>query len=69
MADVVDRVLAIPYPADRILDDREVRELTKLCRATLWRMEKRGEFPKRVQMGPRRIGWKLSDIERWIAEL
>lgn len=31
------------------------------------RLEKRGLFPRRIQVGPNRVAWLLSEIEEWIA--
>ena len=50
-----------------ILDEQRVRTLTSLCKSTRWRMERRGEFPKRVKLSPGRVGWRQTDIEAWIA--
>jgi prophage regulatory protein len=36
--------------------------------STLWRMEQRGEFPKRVKVSPGRVGWLESDVDAWIAK-
>lgn len=33
---------------------------------TIWRMEKKGTFPKRIQLGGHSVGWLLSEIEAWI---
>ena len=32
------------------------------------RLEKKGRFPKRIQVGANRVAWLLSDIEKFIAE-
>jgi prophage regulatory protein len=37
-------------------------------RAHLIRLEKKGLFPKRLQLSPGRVGWLESEIDRWIAE-
>ena len=29
------------------------------------RLEKRGEFPARVQLGPGRVAWREDEIEQW----
>ncbi len=50
-----------------ILDEPKVEELTSLSRTTRWRMERRGEFPKRVRLSPGRVGWHQADIEAWIS--
>ncbi len=39
-----------------------------LSRTTLWRLENKGEFPKRVSLGGNSVGWKLSEIKQWIDE-
>jgi prophage regulatory protein len=34
----------------------------------LWRLEKRGQFPRRVPIGPGRHGWVESEIDQFIAD-
>ena len=41
---------------DRFLPIADVLQIVRLSRATIWRLEKRGEFPRRVHIGLRRIG-------------
>ncbi len=50
-----------------ILDEEKVHAVTSLSRTTRWRMERRGEFPKRVRLSPGRVGWRQADIEAWIS--
>lgn len=38
----------------------------ELGRVALWRMEREGKFPKRVNISANRIGWVQSEIEAWI---
>ena len=33
---------------------------------TIWRMEKAGLFPRRIQISPGAIGWLEEDIDAWI---
>jgi len=35
-------------------------------RSHLWRLSKRGDFPKPVNVGPGRIAWVASEIDAWI---
>jgi prophage regulatory protein len=35
-------------------------------RVHLWRLEKAGQFPKRVQLGAARHGWLDREIDDWI---
>ena len=45
----------------------EVCELTRLSSTTIWRLEKRGVFPKRFMVpGVRRSLWKAADVEEFI---
>lgn len=56
-----------PTP-DRIIRASEVLTMTGLSRTTIWRMENRDEFPRRVSLGANSVGWKLSEIKHWISE-
>lgn len=38
----------------------------QLSDVTIWRMEKAGEFPKRRQLSPGRVGWLASEVDAWI---
>ena len=40
-------------------------EFVQLSRSTLLRMEKKGLFPKRVQLSPQRKGHRTSDLKKW----
>ncbi|HFW3713488.1 TPA: helix-turn-helix transcriptional regulator [Salmonella enterica subsp. enterica serovar 6,7:y:-] len=50
---------------DRVVREKECRELTGLCRATRFLWEKEGKFPARRNLGGRSIGWLLSEIQEW----
>ena len=52
---------------DRIIRAKEVVEMTGLSRTTIWRMERYKSFPARVSLGKNSMGWKLSDIQKWLA--
>ena len=51
---------------DRIIRAKEVVEMTGLSRTTIWRMERYKSFPARVSLGKNSVGWKLSDIQKWV---
>jgi prophage regulatory protein len=53
---------------DRLLRLPEVMRVTGMRRVTIWRNERAGKFPRRVRLGIRAIGWRESEISRWIAE-
>ena len=50
----------------RILKTNEVMKTIGLSKVTIWRMEKAGAFPKRINISSRRVGWLESEIEEWI---
>ena len=54
--------------AERILRIQEVIEMTGLSRTTIWRMERKEEFPARVQLGISSVGWRLSEIQEWVGK-
>jgi len=55
--------------SQRMLRDAEVRKMTGLGRTTIWQLERRGLFPKRVRpLGTRAVRWHKSEVRRWIAE-
>ena len=51
---------------DKIIRVREVLELTGLSRTTLWRLEKKGQFPARLPLSSGSVGWRLKEIRSWI---
>jgi prophage regulatory protein len=51
----------------KIIRPKAVIEATGLSRTTIWRLERRGDFPKRIRLGPNSTGWLEADIEQWIA--
>ena len=32
------------------------------------RLEAAGQFPKRVQLGPNRVAWLLSEVDAWLSK-
>jgi len=49
-----------------ILNAKEVVKKTGLSRTTIWRLERKGEFPLRVALSDRRVGWKEEEIIKWL---
>lgn len=52
--------------SDRILNAKDVQELTGLSRTSIWRLERKGEFPTRVALTLGRVGWRYLEIEKWL---
>jgi len=53
---------------DRIIGERECRQITDLSRTTRWRLMQTGKFPKKILLSPNRSGWMLSSVASWLAE-
>ena len=53
---------------DSILRINEVMAMVGLRRTTIWSRVREGTFPAPVQLGGYRIGWRQSDVRRWINE-
>jgi len=51
---------------DKILRKKAVLQAVPVSDATLWRWEKAGQFPKRVQLGSNSVGWPESEIIEWL---
>ena len=55
-------------PSPTVISLDKLTELVPYSRSQIARLEKAGVFPKRVRLGPKRIGWLASEIEDWIFE-
>ena len=42
-------------------------EVTGLSKATIYRLLARGEFPARVKLSPRCVGWRVAEVDAWLA--
>lgn len=51
-----------------LLSKERVVEITSLSATTIWRMMKKGTFPKSVKASMGRVAWYKSDIDKWISE-
>jgi prophage regulatory protein len=50
-----------------IVTAKELVQLVPYTIQHIGRLEKLKKFPRRISVGARRVGWRLSDIEDWIA--
>ena len=52
----------------RILLKRQLRELVHYSPQHVARLEAVGKFPKRVKLGPNRMGWVEEEILDWLKQ-
>ena len=55
-------------PAPIIHRKKGVVALTGLSATTLWRLTRRGEFPKPIRLSAGAVGWLDTEIMAWLAE-
>ena len=52
----------------QVLRPREVCNVLSVSRTTLWRRIRDGSFPAPLRLSDHIVGWRLADVERWLAE-
>ena len=50
----------------KVLRTPEVVRRVGLSRTQVWRLEQAGDFPKRISLGSKSVGWIESEIDGWI---
>ena len=50
----------------RVLPAKQVISKTGLSRTSIWRQEREGKFPCRIQISPNRVGWLEDEVDEWI---
>ena len=50
----------------RILSKKDLRQMVLYSPAQIDRLEKAGRFPKRVRLGPCRVGWVEEEVLAWL---
>ena len=55
-------------PPDRVILEPERALITGYSRGWWWKLEQEGMVPKRIKLGPKRVGWLLSELEQWLRE-
>ncbi len=53
--------------ADRLLLPQEVVQRVRLSKPTIYRLRRAGEFPAPIVVGRKRIAFRESEIEMWLA--
>ena len=50
----------------QLINKADVIKLTSLSQSTLWRLERKGQFPKKIQISTGRIAYSESQVMDWI---
>ena len=59
----VDKLALLPL---KLLRFTAVRERTGLSRSTVWRLERRGAFPRHIKVSANIVVWLEEDVVEWI---
>ncbi len=49
-----------------LINRKKLHSMIPLSERTIFNMEQRGEFPRRIALTSRNVAWDLSDVEAWI---
>jgi len=61
-----EKVMAVKVVGE-IVRRKELCQITGLSAATLWRLEREGDFPSRIHLAAKSVGWRRSEVELWLA--
>jgi prophage regulatory protein len=51
-----------------VIDGQRLQTIVPYSLSQLTRLEKEGRFPRRLKLGPGRVGWMLSEVYEWIEQ-
>lgn len=49
-----------------LINKKKLLTMIPLCERTIYNLEQRGEFPRRIALTSRNVVWDLADVEEWI---
>ena len=55
-------------PPLQILRLQQVCRMTGLCRSLVYQLEAENQFPKRIRLTERAVGWIEGEVQGWLAE-
>ncbi|HEX7854841.1 MAG TPA: AlpA family phage regulatory protein [Sphingobium sp.] len=55
-----------PITKTTLIDRKKLHAMIPLAERTIYNMEQRGEFPRRIALTSRNVAWDLGEVEAWI---
>lgn len=49
-----------------LINRKKLLEIIPLSTRTIYNLEQRGDFPRRIALTSRNVAWDLSEVEKWI---
>ena len=44
----------------------QVRDIVPYSASHIWRLERSGQFPRRIRLGGNRVAWLQSEVNSWV---
>ena len=57
-----------PAKPIRLLRIQQVLELVGLKKATVYQLHRTGQFPRKVKITSRAVGWVEEEVQQWLTE-
>ena len=54
--------------SDHIISESEVIRIVGLSKSHIMRLENKNEFPRRIKLALRRVGWSLQEVRQWVED-
>ena len=51
-----------------LINRKKLLEMIPLAERTIYNLEQRGEFPRRIALTSRNVAWDLAEVEAWIEQ-
>lgn len=58
--------MEIEVKNNTLINRKKLLAMIPLAERTIYNMEQRGEFPRRIALTSRNVAWDLAEIEEWI---
>ncbi|MCC4628883.1 helix-turn-helix transcriptional regulator [Xanthomonas citri pv. malvacearum] len=55
-----------PMTSKTLINRKKLLAMIPLSERTIFNMEQRGDFPRRIALTSRNVAWDLAEIEEWI---
>lgn len=49
-----------------LINIHQVKELTGISKAHIYKLIRRGQFPDRVRVGAKKVSWRRDEVVAWI---
>ena len=60
--------MQIEAKSKTLINRKKLLAMIPLSERTIFNMEQRGEFPRRITLTSRNVAWDLAEVEEWIED-